>query len=39
MEDAGYAYKNLTGNTKGERLLERPRHRWEDNITRSYEKN
>jgi len=26
------AYKFLVGQSEGNRLLERPRHRWEDNI-------
>jgi hypothetical protein len=27
-------YKILVGNPEGNRLIERPRHKWEDNITK-----
>ena len=33
MEEGGSAFKILTGTPTGKRPLERPRRRWEDNIT------
>jgi hypothetical protein len=32
MGERRLAYRVLVGRTEGRRLLERPRHRWEDNI-------
>jgi hypothetical protein len=32
VEDGRYAYRVFVGRTEGRRLLERPRHRWEENI-------
>ena len=32
MEEVKSAFKILTGNPTGKRLLGRPRRRWEDNI-------
>ena len=32
MEEGRSAFKILTGNPTGKRLLRRPRRRWEDNI-------
>jgi hypothetical protein len=32
MEEGRSTFKILTGKPKGERPIERPRHRWEDNI-------
>ena len=33
MEEGRSAFKILTGTPTGKRILERPRHRWEDNIS------
>jgi hypothetical protein len=38
MEEGRSAVKVLTGKPTGKRLLEMPRHRWEDNIKRILKK-
>jgi hypothetical protein len=39
MREKRNAYRILVGKLEGKRPLGRPRHRWEDNITRSSWKN
>jgi hypothetical protein len=39
MGETGNAYRVLVEKPEGKRPLGRPRRRWEDNITRSSEKN
>ena len=39
MEEGRSASKILTGKRIGERLLRRPRHRWEDNIRMDLKRN
>ena len=38
MEEGRVAFKMVIGNRAGNRSLERPRRRWEDNIRRSLKK-